>query len=471
MFSRKGLALVTACAAMACGGLVRADIAPASATDMSSSFKPLMLDDMTTMPTSAPAATAPAAAPSGGLLMNALRGIQIGNGLDNLGIVATGYVEGSWTYSAHIPPGNILTDRAFDTKTESIQFDAVQLFITKGVDYTSKSVTFGFTVEGQYGWDAAYIHSNGLTVYSPGKTASAVPNGGSTATIHPKAQLDLTQANFIVTLPVGNGLGIEAGKFDTLLGYEVIEAPSNPVYSHSYIFTQEPFTHTGVLGIYNLTDTTSADVVTITAGFVRGWEQATDDNNGSLSYTGQLVYKKVDTKTSTTLGSIALNAITGDDSPSGPADGWRTVLDMVGTYTFSDQLTFGFDGMYSWQAQAANGGAGGGTAQWYGAALYGKYTPPNIGNYVTVNIRGEWFDDNDGAAPTQYAAGTFNSNIPNHFYEATLGLSITPLPNDPNLKGFVIRPEVRWDYSDHAAFDGATQHDQLTAAVEAYFAF
>jgi len=31
-------------------------------------------------------------------------------------------------------------------------------------------------------------------------------------------------------IPVGSGLTLKAGKFVTLLGYEVIEAPSNPEF-------------------------------------------------------------------------------------------------------------------------------------------------------------------------------------------------------------------------------------------------
>jgi hypothetical protein len=283
--------------------------------------------------------------------------------------------------------------------------------------------------------------------------------------------LDLNQANFVIGLPVGYGLGFEGGKFDTLVGYEVIDSPSNPLFSHSLIFTQEPLTQTGALAIYNVTDPTSANVVVVEGGFSRGWDQATKDNNGSIDYTGQIAYTKNDTTTSTMIYSLTLTAITGDETASGPQDGWRTLIDFVGKYNFSDQLSFGVNGMYACQAQTANGGFGGGTGEWYGAALYAKYLPPNIGSYLALNARVEWLDDNDGAAITQYAGGTANSNIPNQFYEATIGVAVTPLPNDANLKGLTIRPELRWDYSDHSAFDGATQHDQWTAGVEAYFTF
>jgi hypothetical protein len=424
-----------ACAALAFASLTRAD-------------------DATTAPASAPAASAPAATvtPLNGAIANIP---VLGPAIGNLGISATGYVEGSWTYSAHPPAGNILGDRVFDTKTESPQFDAVDLNLTRAVD-SSKPFDIGFTIEQMYGWDGAYIHSNGLTIYGPSHTGA-----GGTAAIHPKAQYDLNQAFFVLSFAkVGNGLTVTGGKWDTLLGYELIDAPLNALYSHSFIFDEEPFTHTGLYATYNLTDPSGPTPFTASGGFARGWDQATRDNNGSIDYLGQLKY------TVTGKYSILLNIITGDEDPSGPFDGWRTVIDSNGSYSFSDQLTLGFNGMYAWQAQTANGGAGGGTGSWYGVAGYASY---KICDQLTLNARGEWFDDQDGAAPTQLSSGI--TNIPNQFYEVTVGLAIKPLPSDPILSGLTIRPEGRWDYSDIAAFNGGTQNDQWTGAIEAYFSF
>jgi len=461
MFARN-LSIGTAvCAALMLAGLVRADVVSDISMVPQNSNVALM-DDAATMPTSAPTATAPAAAPVTPLnsVLNHIPGYS------DTGISATGYVEGSWTYSAHPPAGNILTDRSFDTKTESIQFDAIDLAITRGTDGT-KAFDIGFTLEQLYGWDADYIHSNGLALVSNGKTPSAVgPGAGSTATIHPKAQYDLNQANVVLSFgKVGNGLTVEGGKFDTLVGYEVIDAPSNPFFSHSYIFAEEPFTQTGLIATYNLTDPNGPTPLTVTGGMSRGWDQATEDTNGDVDIMGQLKYVV------TNKYSLQFTGITGNEQPSGTTDGWRTILDFVGTWTYSDQLTLSANGLFGWQAQDANPlagpGAVGGTGVWYGAAAYAKYV---LSDYVTLNARAEWFDDNDGGAPTQLAGGP-NVGVPNQFYEVTLGVSIKPLPHDAMLSGLTIRPEGRWDYSDHAAFNGGAQHDEWTAAIEAYYAF
>jgi hypothetical protein len=473
--SRKHLLIgAAACAALACAGWARAAVSVSDVT-VNPSSRVVFLDDATTTtaPTAA-ASTAPSGPPplplSGAILTNIPH-------FADTGITVTGYVEGSWTYSSHTLPGNILTDRSFDTKAESLQFDAIDLSVSRSVDYTKKTVDFGFAVEAMYGWDSDYIHSNGLTLVSYGKQADGdIAGSGTTATIHPKAQLDLVQANFTVMVPVGHGIGIEGGKFDTLVGYEVIDAPSNPFFSHSYIFAEEPFTHTGLLGIYNLFDPSDAtQSLVVTAGFSRGWDQATKDDNGDLDIMGQVKW------TVTNKWSVIFTGITGNENAgTSTADGWRTILDLNGTYTVSDQITLGYNGLFGWQAQDGgfNPGVAGpvadtGTGIWYGVAAYAQWKP---NDYVAVNARAEWFDDQDGAAPTFLSSGAPGSNNSNVYYEFTLGVTYKPFADDKYLNGLAIRPEVRWDYADPAAFSNnaaglPTQNDQFTFGAEAYFAF
>ena len=60
-------------------------------------------------------------------------------------------------------------------------------------------------------------------------------------------------------------------------------------YTHSYAFGfGEPFTMTGVTGSYTFADPVSGQSTMITAGFTRGWNQSTYDNNGDLDGVFQL---------------------------------------------------------------------------------------------------------------------------------------------------------------------------------------
>jgi hypothetical protein len=439
MFRRKGLALVVACAAVACGGLVRAaetttassNTTAATGASAFSLNQPVMMDDAGAPPsTSRP-------------LMYGLEKLGVGKTLEDANINIYGYVEGAYTYSTSNPPDlpggptNFLNGRAFDVQSGSPSFSQLDLTVERTVDTTKGKFDIGFRVEQIYGEDAAFIHSNGLTTYSPAKIGLAR---------HPKVQYDLNQAYLDFAVPVGNGLDIRVGKWNTLLGYEVISPNGNALYSHSFLFTQLPFTHTGVLAMYNLTKE-----ITVTGGFTRGWDQALKDVNGSLDVIGQIKYAK-DKLT------LYLNGISGPEQPSGTTSGWRTVLDFIGTYNYSDNLTLAANVDYGWEPQIDAGGTG----QWYGAAVYAGY---KLSDMFTINGRGEWFDDQDGSAP-----GTF-TGAPNTYYEATLGVAITPFPLNNIGKNFVIRPEVRYDYADHATWDLGTDRDRFTAAVDAYFQF
>src|SRR3954466_10990696 len=110
MLRRNGLALVAACAAMACAGLVRAaDDAPAADTTVAE----------------APATRAP--------LMWGLDKIGLAKPLDAAGINIYGYVEGSYQHDFSAPPDlpggptNFINGRAFDVQSDVPNFNQLDL--------------------------------------------------------------------------------------------------------------------------------------------------------------------------------------------------------------------------------------------------------------------------------------------------------------------------------------------------------
>jgi hypothetical protein len=62
------------------------------------------------------------------------------------------------------------------------------------------------------------------------------------------------QAYVDLKAPVGNGIDFKIGVWDTIIGYEVFESGNNPNFTHSYGYTIEPTTHTGVLASYQIND-------------------------------------------------------------------------------------------------------------------------------------------------------------------------------------------------------------------------
>ncbi len=64
----------------------------------------------------------------------------------------------------------------------------------------------------------------------------------------------IRQAYVALRAPVGNGLDIIFGRFDTILGYESSDSYKNPNYTRSYGYTITPTEHTGVLLAYHVSD-------------------------------------------------------------------------------------------------------------------------------------------------------------------------------------------------------------------------
>jgi hypothetical protein len=425
MAKRKGLAALAACAFLVVGGLFGTTASATepvvdsnlTASDNSFGIRPLYLAD-DTGPTK---------------ILQSNVGSKV---FGDSGITMGGWVEGSYTWNFRRPGNHVNEGRAFDFEHDEFRLNQIELNIGKAIDMAAAAkagkVDWGFMVDMLYGSDGRLIHSNGLS----GKSAQAYP--------HPINQFDLTQAYVDLFLPVGSGLDIRAGKFVTLFGYETINPTTNPLYSHSYNFGFGiPFTQTGVLGIYNLNDKLS-----VTAGVTRGWDQSVDDNNGAVDFLGQVKYVASDEF------NVLVNASVGPQRFKNNSD-YRYAFEVIANYVPKAMtgFTFAADGLFAWEEHAA---ANGNTARWYGVTGYAGY---KINDMITVNGRAEWFRD-EGASRLGLDAS---------FFEGTLGLSIHPL-TDKIGQNLVIRPEIRGDYSNRAAFNGGRNKSQATIALDAIFA-
>lgn len=418
---------MAAVAVLSSVGYARADMGSGDELTLKSSPAPIYLDDTAT--NTPPSATPP---PPDKPLAGELKKLGANTG----DIAIYGFIEGSYTASFSNPPGDFITGRVFDIDNEEVLLNQIDLSIEKTVDAAAAAKDDKFNLGGKfeiiYGSDARFIHANGMNFY-----------GGAAPQLSPENQFDIVQAYADFGVPVGNGLLIRAGKMVTHMGYETINPTTNPLYSHTYLFGYAiPFTHTGVMAFYNL-----SDKVTVMGGFSRGWDQSLKDNNGQLDYLGQLKWVASDKVTA------YVNFVTGPEEATG--NQWRTVIDGIVTYAATDALTFAANGDFGIEPGADP--SGGGNAQWYGVALYAGY---KFCDAATFNVRGEWFADPQGAR-----------GLGGDWYEVTAGLAIKPMPHSDLGSNLLIRPEIRWDYSADGAIDGGTQNDQWTAAIDAIFTF
>lgn len=178
--------------------------------------------------------------------------------------------------------------------------------------------------------------------------------------------------------PALKGLTLKGGKFVTLLGAEVIEPWANPNFSRSFLFGLAiPFTHTGGLVSYPITDK-----VSVTAGPVIGWDNF-KDNNSNPSYMGNVTWVATDQVT------LAANGIFGPEQTH-TNDPKRGVADLVATLKPTDKLTFLLN--YDWGEDERAAGPHT-TAKWQGFAGIASYT---FTDRCSASFRGEWFEDHNG---------------------------------------------------------------------------
>jgi len=399
------------------------------------------------------------------LLMHELDTVGAARTLSDYGLKVYGWFEGGYTYNHRNHGQTFIVPGPFNHEYGNhFMINQIDLRIEKQVDATKFDV--GGMVELLYGSDAARIHATGLGYNGSDATDDNNPSDPlAVANLHPIMQFDIPQAYVDVNLPVGNGLKIRTGKFVTLLGYETIDPRSNPFYSHSYLFNAVPFTQLGMLGTYVLNDQWA-----ITSGFTRGWDIAFEDNNGcaidSLSQIAFTPNKQV---------SAYLNLSVGPENV-GDSSHYRTAIDPVINWQVTDQLKLGAEFLYIYDGGVnafAPSGVSHGYGDVWGAALYAQY---KINEYVTANGRIEKCHTylNSFGGLSQDNLSVVGPGAPTiNVYEATLGVTITPLPQDAIGKNLSFRPEVRYDWSEDKVYTSGGQffQDQLTFGCDVIFTF
>jgi hypothetical protein len=268
------------------------------------------------------------------------------------------------------------------------------------------------------------------------------------------AKVDLQEAYASYKFPLGSGLTLKAGKFVTLLGYEVIESPNNLNFSRSNLFAfSTPFTHVGALVSYS-----PAAWLSLTAGPVVGWDVA-EDNNDAMSVMGQVAFTGIKDLTT------SLNFITGPEQANQKSNP-RTVLDLVVNYTGIKKLTLGANVDYGWEVDEPSlvgTRSQSTTATWWGYAGYVAY---DWTEKLRTAVRGEYFRDADGARTLVVAAGS-----PLSLWE------ITTTVQYKIWKGLVGRVEYRHDEADEKVFKirapgrVPTGKSQDTITIALYYSF
>lgn len=378
-----------------------------------------------------------------------------------MGMKLSGYVDAAYTQNFNNPASGVNQLHIFDTDADGFMPHMAQLIIERpGEAGPSLLDRAGFRARLDFGLDARVTKAR--TNPAPG-------------TSNDEFDLQELFAQYIV--PVGNGLNVQFGKINTLIGYETIQSWENPNFSRSFMFgLGQAFTTTGLRVSYQFNPFVQASV-----GVINGWDNVDNNTRGkSIEYLLALTPTKW----------LDLSFY-GSYGPERPTRAYGTPL----TSTTSDQLAMGailavtltenteviFEPYYVNEtnnpAQASNPQLKP-NARWNGIATYliHDFTPQ-----WSFRLRGEIFEDAGGSrtcggtlggaggANTCFGATTNNSApaIAQTLWEFTPTLQYKPVPP------LITRLEFRYDKSNKNVFQygsSATNH-QETLNFEVMYLF
>ncbi len=321
-------------------------------------------------------------------------------------VTYSGLIDAYYSYNFASPVTYKNELRNFDINANSFTLSQAELVIQRAASAASP---IGFRMDLDYG------------------TTNDIVQPASTSTLS-----ILQQAYVTAVLPIGSGLTVDAGKFVTHMGNEVIESKDNWNYSRSYLFAYAiPYYHTGMRFSYPVMSN-----LTATLHLVNGWN-SNIDNNGSKSIGAQINYA------ATASTGIILNTMWGHENLTPIEIGARNVYDIILTQTLGDKISLAANADYG------EAGTSAGLATWKGVALYGRYT---VDTLSAVAVRAEVYNDPLG----------YTTTIANTYKEVTLTLE------HKLFNQMLIRGEFRDDMALNPAYDKnlpGTEKSQLTFTV------
>jgi len=332
-----------------------------------------------------------------------------------------GYLENSYVVNLrHASPHNVNDLRFYDHDAD-YSWNALELSLKKD---PSERYPWGFGVVTTAGMDSQKNHSLGIFR----DLDDGAPYYRNTA------KYDLAEAYGSVLLPLGEGLTIKAGKWATLVGYEVYESPKNLNFSRDFLYTLgTPYTHTGLLATYPFTKWLSA-----TLGFTNGWDNS-DNPNGYLKGTGQVAFTPSDKF------SITTNFHVGPEQLRSQMIGrvnQRWIIDTTVLYTGIDKVTlainFDFAGEENDPVLVALGTRKHNNSSWSSIAGYVAY---DWTKSLRTALRVEYFADPQGVRN--------GITVPGHnvdYYD------ITPTLEYKIWRGLIGRVEYRHDQASTRSF-------------------
>ena len=281
-------------------------------------------------------------------------------------------------------------------------------------------------------------------------------------------EVALKQAYVALRAPLGNGLDLKIGTFDTIIGYEVFNSGSNPNYTRSWGYTMEPTQHTGVLGSYQINT-----VVGISAGIANTWSAGINvrspRSEGDKAWMGAVTLTAPDDMGFLAGSALYLGIVDGFSGFAG-----NDVTSYYAGFTLATPIKgVKLGASYDYARNHDNSFGPGGYSQ--AVAVYASFQATEK---LSLHLRGEWADFTDGIA----TGGSFNSGVPGTSGFGAIGgipdevVGVTGTVQYDLWANVLSRVELRWDRAvdGHAPFGGtatAARKDEFLAAANIIYKF
>lgn len=293
-------------------------------------------------------------------------------------------------------------------KQDGFNLNVVDVTLEKPLDEGTWSA--GYKVELWFGPNASVIGNN---------IAAGV--GGN--------DVALKQGYVALRAPVGNGIDFKIGTFDTIIGYEVANAGSNPNYTRSYGYSIEPTQHTGVLGSYQVNKAIgfSLGIANLWSSGIGGGVARSPRSESDKTYMGAVTLTAPDDWGFVAGSALYLGVVDGFSTGFfGAANDVTSYYVGVTLATPIKQLKVGAAYDYAHLHDNDFGPTG------YAQTL-GLYASVQATEKLSFHARGEWLDVTDGVAG---AAGVADEAI-----------ALTGTVQYDLWANVLTRLEIRWDTS------------------------
>ena len=392
------------------------------------------------------------------------------------GVKLSGYVDAGYSYNftGSSQPTSTVNGRLGSDTAQRGDFNlyALKLALEKALSSENKAQA-GFRADVMIGEDANYFANRTSIQTSPG--------GGPTNTDMDSNSLFLEQAYASFRVPVGNGWDFKAGKFVSILGYEVIERPANMNITYGLIFNQLPLYYTGLLSAYRFDDYIDGKL-----GVVNG---SNSDNNtttnpndgdgvavlaalnftapgGNANWSNNFQYSTgYDNNTATGVG----NSSQGYNNDGSSVSAFTWYYNSWGNWApkfADDKLLLAFNSV--WFVKNGNSDGLNVNSSVYGAGAYAKY---QFNDWFSLASRGEYLgSNNDLKFGTQGNPSTSVNNgghvTGTSYWEYTLTAAFNVIDN------LLIRAEYRMDWGSNIVSNGHTagQNSGDVSGGPAYYA-